>query len=153
ATEEESLLGRAEALAKAIPPTPAVPVHGDFWAGNVLAEGGRLAVVDWSAFHPGSAIEDLFDFVSAAVYRHRQSVDVAARSLWRVFFEPCTVQRLARAAATRTLAQAALPAQVLHAGFLGFLISRLTLRQVPAWQAFVARYVRAGMPAPFELAQ
>lgn len=59
----------AEALDET--PLPAVPVHGDFWARNVLLGGPRrpggrrrvTGVVDWEGFRPaGPPFEDLFHF-------------------------------------------------------------------------------------------
>lgn len=45
---------------------PPVPVHRDFWPGNVLwsRSSSSIAVVDWSGFDAGSALEDPFNWFS-----------------------------------------------------------------------------------------
>lgn len=46
---------------------PGVARHGDFWAGNLLTQEGRLSgVVDWAAWHPaGAPGEDLVHLFAA----------------------------------------------------------------------------------------
>jgi hypothetical protein len=47
--------------------TPPSVVHGDFWAGNLLTEGGRvLGVIDWEHASPvGSPVRDLARFATS----------------------------------------------------------------------------------------
>jgi len=52
---------------------PRTAVHGDFWFGNLLVDGDRLAVVDWEASETsGDPVRDLVRFViSYALYLDR----------------------------------------------------------------------------------
>ncbi|HWG37789.1 MAG TPA: phosphotransferase [Terriglobales bacterium] len=47
---------------------PAVPVHGDFWSGNLLFSGRSrspaIAVIDWSGFAPGTRWHDLLTLLA-----------------------------------------------------------------------------------------
>lgn len=58
-----ALLAHAADSAAAL---PVVALHGDFWAGNMLQRlpNGAMAVVDWSGFDRGSALQDLLTCLS-----------------------------------------------------------------------------------------
>jgi hypothetical protein len=146
------LLSTANAALPLLAAVPAVAVHGDFWAKNVLAAPGRVSVVDWDAFHYGSPVEDLFTFAAATSYQWKLDAGQGADVIWNVLFgsSPLTVRT--RAAALRTLARWNLSRDLLAPLFLIALVSRLGRTELddnPAWHVFAARYASAGLPPPF----
>jgi hypothetical protein len=73
---EERLFNEVQGRAKELlgERVPAVAVHGDYWMGNLLAEGGRLAgVIDWERGRAsGPALLDVYKFpTSYALYMDR----------------------------------------------------------------------------------
>jgi len=66
---------------------PAAPVHGDFWAGNILFSGSRrapvVAVIDWSGFAPGTRFHDIL-----TLFANLPCATTRARSWQVVFFTP-----------------------------------------------------------------
>ena len=58
----------AEAAAQAEPQAASLPIHGDYWAGNILAVAPNpsfhgLSVIDWSGLGAGSALDDILTWV------------------------------------------------------------------------------------------
>ena len=86
-----AVIDRLAARARCEP--PAVAVHGDFWAGNILVERPRgraplLHVVDWSGFDAGTALDDILTWMAQL---RLAGIPPAAPRLerWiRVFFTP-----------------------------------------------------------------
>jgi hypothetical protein len=145
------LLSTASAALPLLSAVPAVAVHGDFWAKNVLAAPGRVSVVDWNAFHYGSPVEDLFTFAVAMAYRWKLDAEQGADVIWNVFLGSSPLTARTRAAALRTLARWNLSRDLLAPLFLISLVSRLgqtELADNPAWHVFAARYASAGLPTP-----
>jgi hypothetical protein len=147
----ELLLSGANAALPLLTAVPAVAVHGDFWAKNVLAAPGRVSVVDWDAFHYGSPVEDLFTFAGAMVYQWKPDTEQVTNILWSLFFGSTPLTARVRVAALRTLARWNLSRDLLGPLFLFSLISQLGRTQSAghaAWRVFVTRYVSAGLPPP-----
>jgi hypothetical protein len=146
------LISGARAALPLLSAAPAVAVHGDFWAKNVLAAPGRVSVVDWDAFHYGSPVEDLFTFAGAMVYQWRLDTVQVADILWSLFFGSSPLTARVRAAALRTLARWNLSQDLLGPLFLFSLVSQLSRTESAghaAWRVFAARYASAGLPPPF----
>lgn len=149
---EERLLNAAAEAAPGLRAFAATAVHGDFWTGNILREGKRLAVVDWSNYHPGSPLEDLHNFAAAQGYESRGGADQRMQSMWRVFFGDSPLALRTREFTTRILAARGVPQDLLQPLFLLFLVRRIACVEFSnhaAWRRFAERYVEAGMPAPF----
>jgi hypothetical protein len=149
---ECELLAMAEKEAPKLERYPAVAVHGDFWAGNVLDEDGRLGVLDWSNYHFGSPLEDIHNFAAAHAYDTRGDWDERMRSMWRVFFGDVPLMRRTAEVTVRMLAGSNLDRNLLRPLFLLFLISRISYVEFSnhmAWRRFATHYVDAGMPEPF----
>ncbi|MCC9192717.1 phosphotransferase [Arthrobacter sp. zg-Y916] len=54
---------KIEELTAALDPGPVVPVHGDFYEGNLLVDGGRITgVLDVDGMGPGHRVDDLACF-------------------------------------------------------------------------------------------
>src|ERR1019366_9881618 len=96
------LLSTASAALPLLSAVPAVAVHGDFWAKNVLAAPGRVSLVDWNAFHYGSPVEDLFTFAVAMVYQWKLAAEQGADVIWNVFLGSSALTARTRAAALPT---------------------------------------------------
>lgn len=76
------------------PSRPAVPVHNDFWWGNLLFDGGRIGVVDWDGFRAGTPLDDLLTlFLKTPVLRGWTRLSASAAFQW-MFFEPSPAHRL-----------------------------------------------------------
>jgi hypothetical protein len=149
---EERLLNAAGEAAPGLGAFAATAVHGDFWTGNVLRVDKRLAVVDWSNYHPGSPLEDLHNFAAAQGYESRGGADQRMQSMWRVFFGKSPLALRTREFTTRILAARGLPHELLQPLFLLFLVRRIGCIEFSnhaAWRRFAERYVEAGLPAPF----
>ena len=147
----ELLLSTANAALPLLSAVPAVAVHGDFWAKNVLAAPGRVSVVDWDAFHYGSPVEDLFTFAVAMAYQWKLDAEQGADVIWNVFLGSSPLTARTRAGALRTLARWNLSQNLLAPLFLISLVSRLGRTELddnPAWHVFAARYAGAGLPSP-----
>jgi len=147
----EALLSAAYAALPGLAAVPAVAVHGDFWANNVLTSPGSVSVVDWDTFHYGSPVEDLVTFAVATAYRWGFDAAQGADVIWNVLLgsSPLTVRT--RAAALRILARWNLSPDLLAPLFLVALVSRLGRTELddnPAWHVFAARYAGAGLPLP-----
>jgi hypothetical protein len=147
----EPLLSAANEALPRLSATPAVAVHGDFWAKNLLTCPGHVSVVDWDAFHYGSPVEDLFTFAVAMGYRWGIDARQGADIVWNVLFGSSPLTARTRVAALRILARWSISPDLLGPLFLIALISRLgrtDLDDNPAWHIFAARYARAGLPTP-----
>ena len=150
--EEKALLDGLTAMLPQLEHVRAVPVHGDFWAGNVLEASTRLSVLDWGHFHYGAPTEDLHNFVAAACYRKRRTPAESGRTMWDAFFADCAVSRNGALATKRRLERWKIDLAQLRALFCVFLVNRLSLTEFTnhaAWRIFVCDYVKAGMPPPF----
>lgn len=76
------------------PARPAVPVHNDFWWGNLLFEGGRVSVVDWDGFRAGTPLDDLLTLLlKTPAFRGWSRLSAAEAFHW-MFFEKSSVHRL-----------------------------------------------------------
>ena len=151
---EGRLLAAAAEAAPRLRPFAATAVHGDFWAGNILREGDRLAVVDWSNYHPGSPLEDLHNFAAAQGYESRGGGEDRMQSMWRVFFGDSPLALRTREFSARILDARGFPQDLLRPLFLLFLVRRIACIEFSnhaAWRRFAGRYVEAGLPAPFAL--
>lgn len=147
----ELLLSTANAALPLLSAVPAVAVHGDFWAKNVLTAPGCVSVVDWDAFHYGSPVEDLFTFAVAMAYQWKLDAEQGADVIWNVFLGSSPLTARTRAGALRTLARWNLSQNLLAPLFLISLVSRLGRTELddnPAWHVFAARYAGAGLPSP-----
>jgi hypothetical protein len=145
------LLSAANAALPLLAAVPAVAVHGDFWAKNVLTAPGRVSVVDWDAFHYGSPVEDLFTFAVAMAYQWGLDAGQGADVIWNVLLGSSQLTARTRAAALRILARSNLSPDLLAPLFLIALVSRLGRTELddnPAWHVFAARYASAGLPPP-----
>jgi phosphotransferase family enzyme len=152
---ESQLLSAAEDAAARLGSLAAVPVHGDFWQGNVLWDGERLAVMDWSNYHFGSPLEDLHNFAAAQGYESRGGAEKGMRSMWRVFFGDTGLRSRTREATARILEKRQISRELLRPLFLLFLVHRVACIEFSnhaAWRRFAAHYVEAGMPQPFDIA-
>ena len=151
---EGRLLSAAEDAAARLGSLAAVPVHGDFWAGNILREGERLAVVDWSNYHFGSPLEDLHNFAAAQGYESRGGAEERMRSMWRVFFADTGLRSRTREATARLLEKRQISRELLRPLFLLFLVHRVACTEFSnhaAWRRFAGHYVETGMPEPFDI--
>jgi aminoglycoside phosphotransferase (APT) family kinase protein len=149
---DRALISAAREQLELLAALPVVPVHGDFWAGNLLKHHRRIHVIDWGHFHYGTPTEDLHNFVAALAYRRRPTPDEEAAIMWDAFFGPSALCSLAENATTRTLERWHIPREMLRPMFVVFVMSRLALTGFSnheAWRAFAARYVASGMPSPF----
>ncbi|MGD0365618.1 MAG: phosphotransferase [Bryobacteraceae bacterium] len=149
----ELLLSAAGAALPRLAAVPAVAVHGDFWARNVLISPGRVSVVDWDGFHYGSPVEDLCTFAIATAYQWGLDARQGADVIWDVLLGSSPLTVMTRAAAFRTLARWNISRDLLAPLFLIALVSRLGRTELddnPAWHVFAARYASAGLPPPLE---
>lgn len=155
APAELELLMRAEAEAARLDTVQAAAVHGDFWSGNVLNDGGRLGVLDWSNYHFGGPLEDLHNFAAAQGYESRGGDDERMRSMWRVFFSDGPLMRRTADATARMLAGRKLDSSLLRPMFLLFLINRISYVEFSnhaAWRRLAVHYLESGMPELFTVA-
>jgi hypothetical protein len=149
---ERELLVRAESEATLLDSLPAYAVHGDFWCGNVLDDGGRLGVLDWSTYHFGSPLEDLHNFAAAQGYETHGGTEERMQSMWRVFFNDLPLMRRTAEMTSQMLTSRHIGKELLHPMFLLFLISRIghvEFTNHAAWRRFAVQYLEAGMPQPF----
>lgn len=149
----ELLLSTATAALPRLASVPAVAVHGDFWAKNVLTAPGRVSVVDWDGFHYGSPLEDLFTFAVATAYAWGLDARQGADVIWNVLLGSSPLAARTRAAALRILERWNISRDLLAPLFLIALVSRLSRTELddnPAWHIFAARYAGAGLPPPLE---
>jgi hypothetical protein len=149
--QESGLLELARRLAAESAALPAVPVHGDFWAGNVLESRGQISVIDWSNYRSGSPIEDLCNF-AAAIPDTKDNAQGRMRRMWDVFFADTPLMRATRDGSLRMLAARGYPQESLRAVFVLFLMARtagIEFSNHAAWRLLVARYMDAGAPPPF----
>jgi hypothetical protein len=150
--EERQLLEFGERLAPELERIPAAPVHGDFWTGNVLEDGGRMFVIDWSNYRAGSPIEDLHNFAAAQAYDSRGDDESRMESMWRVFFADHPLMHATRAASERIVKARGIPAAGQQALFVLFLMVRMACPEFSnhgAWRRCAVRYLRSGAPEPF----
>ena len=62
-TDIKDLVSGIDALVQGLDPGPVVPVHGDFYEGNLLAANGRITgVLDVDGLGPGHRVDDLACF-------------------------------------------------------------------------------------------
>jgi len=149
---EAQLLSAAQETAAQVAPLSATAVHGDFWTGNILQDGERLAVVDWSNYHFGSPLEDLYNFAAAQGYESRGDLEARMRSMWRVFFDDIPLMRRTRQATAWILARRRISPERLRPLFILFLVHRIACTEFSnhaAWRRFAERYVESSMPEPF----
>jgi hypothetical protein len=132
----------------------ACAAHGDFWAGNIYSRNGRFYVFDWSNFHYGSPVEDVYNFIADQGYRGQSGVEAGMESLWRVFFGS-TMQPAPGEIITRSiLAARGIDSHAIGPLFLVFLATRLARVEFSthaAWRLFIRRFLEAGAPTPFEI--
>ena len=153
--QEKALLDGMTSMLPELEHVPAVAVHGDFWAGNVLKSEEKLSVLDWGHFHYGAPTEDMHNFAAAACYKKRSTPAESGRTMWDAFFGHTAVSRNAALATKRVLDQWKIGHEQSRALFCVFLINRLSLSEFTnhaAWRSFVYDYVKAGMPSPFAAA-
>jgi hypothetical protein len=146
-----ALLDAADENRQRLSGAPATPVHGDLFGGNVLVAGGRASVIDWSTFHYGAPLEDLFSFATGAVFQWRD-INHSANLFWDLFFSSSPLAKRTREATRKSLARFKAPAGLLRPIFLMYLIDRLTrtqYRDCAAWSIFVQRYIASDMPTPW----
>jgi Phosphotransferase enzyme family len=151
--EESRLLSAAEEAAGVLSSLSATAVHGDFWTGNILRDGERLAVVDWSNYHFGSPLEDLHNFAAAQGYESRGGPEEQMRSMWRVFFAGTALRSRTRETTARLLEKRQISRELLRPLFLLFLVHRIACTEFSnhaAWRRFAEQYVASGMPEPFD---
>ena len=152
-TEAELLLlERGTEMSAVLRSLTACPVHGDFWPCNVLEEGARLSVVDWSNYQSGSPLEDLHNFAAAQGYSGRARTEEPMWSMWRVFFEQTPLMHRTHAATQQILRAKQISAEALHAFFILFLVRRIGCTEFSnhqAWRQLARHYVKTGMPRPF----
>jgi len=150
--EEVVLLDVAQEALERLETRPSAPVHGDFWAGNVLAEGTRVAVIDWGRFHFGTPTEDIFHFLSTLSFHHSPRATNSARTLWENFFGTSRLTQVGGQVTHATISRHGLGADSIHHLFTLFLLGQSAyagfVHHEP-WRAFVAGWVRAGFPEPF----
>jgi hypothetical protein len=152
--KERELLALAERLAPGLESLPASPVHGDFWAGNVLEAGGRFSVIDWSNFHNGSPVEDVHNF-AAAVGDREKDIERRTAGMWSAFFGDSPLMGATQEATRRLLHNRGFAQDTLRACFILFLITRIACLEFSnhaAWRRLAARYMESGSPEPFAAA-
>lgn len=97
------LAGGIEALVKALDAGPVVPVHGDFYEGNLRWDGGRITgVLDVDGLGPGHRVDDLACFLGHLAVLARLSPQSALPDRLAEFqpgFEAAAVQAGSSAAA------------------------------------------------------
>jgi len=151
-SEELAVLDRAREALDRLGTRPAVPVHGDFWACNILVDRRRVSVIDWDQFHFGTPTEDIFNFLSAVSFRIFREPTRSARTLWAAFFGTSRLAQIGAQVTHATLTRHGFTADSIRHLFTLFLLTRLTTagfaHHVP-WRAFVSSWVRAGFPEPF----
>lgn len=76
------------------PALPAMPVHGDFWDGNLLFDGNRLSVVDWSGFGSGTPLQDLLTLLFRAPVTRRGRLLASWDAFVYTFFTPSPARAL-----------------------------------------------------------
>lgn len=129
-------VARAAAVAVARSPIT-VPIHGDFWSGNVLRLTVRpnraaLGVIDWSGFAPGSALDDLLTWMAYSGCRRGARPLARGRRWPRLFFSPGAAREYLRAWA----AEVGYSAAAARLSFYLFLLRRL------AWELGLALQTR-----------
>lgn len=138
--EAARLLGPLLPLAaEAAAPIPCVPVHGDFWTGNMVWTPGRgkgagVGVVDWSGLRHGSALDDLLTWMASLVCGrrgHRRTRLEAWKLLWFTGGQPRQYLRA-------WVAEAGYPAATARGAFYLFLARRL------AWELGLDLQARNG---------
>lgn len=76
------------------PSRPSVPVHNDFWWGNLLFDGGRIGVVDWDGLRAGTPLDDLLTLLLKSPVM-RNWTRLRDSEAFRVrFFAPSPARRL-----------------------------------------------------------
>jgi hypothetical protein len=148
---ERTFLSASRQVLPVLSQVPAVAVHGDFWAANILDHDRRLSVVDWSTFYYGGGTDDLLAFLAAGAWRMALTPVEMGRHFWRAFFEPSPLGDLVRPFTSATRQRLHIAPSASQALFMLFLMSRLARPEFvthPAWRAFVSQYVAAGMPPP-----
>ena len=92
----EVLARRIELLVRGLDPGPVVPVHGDFYEGNLLVSGGRISgLLDLDGMGPGHRVDDLACFFGHLAVLAELSPDSAlpdALALFGPAFERAAVQ-------------------------------------------------------------
>jgi Phosphotransferase enzyme family len=150
--EEVALLEEAQSALDRLGTRSSVPVHGDFWAGNILLDGKRVSVIDWNRFHFGTPTEDVFNFFSATTFWPSSDPTQSARTLWEAFFETSRLTHVGARVTHATLVHHGFEAASTSNVFALFLVTRLAtaefMHHVP-WRRFVSSWVKAGLPAPF----
>ncbi|WP_404320511.1 phosphotransferase [Arthrobacter luteolus] len=74
----QALAAGVESLVAELDPGPVVPVHGDFYEGNLLAAAGRITgVLDVDGLGPGHRVDDLACFIGHLAVLARLSPDSA----------------------------------------------------------------------------
>lgn len=150
--EEAILIDEARVALERIGRRPATPVHGDFWAGNILVEGQRVSVIDWDRFHFGTPTEDIFNFLSAASYRNCPDAVASASLLWDAFFGNSALSEIGACITNQILLRHRLDTDLIRPLFTLFLATRLVTGGFvhdQAWQILTSCWVRSGFPRPF----
>lgn len=151
-SEEVVLLEAAQSALDRLGTRLSVPVHGDFWTGNILLDGKRVSVIDWNRFHFGLPTEDVFNFFSATTFRPSSDPTQSARTLWAAFFESSRLTDVGAKATRATLDRHGFESASTSNVFALFLVTRLATAEFmhhEPWRRFVSSWVKAGLPAPF----
>lgn len=139
---------------------PAVPVHNDFWWGNLLFDGGRIGVVDWDGFQAGTPLDDLLTLLFKTPTVKGGTALGASAAFRRTFFEATPTRRLLQ----RWAAECGLTAKDAEFCFYSFLVRRLHWElgmslqpreekdkqaALLQWSAILAWLAHEGYPSPF----
>ena len=123
----------------------APPIHGDFWATNVLLSDRQINVIDWDYFGPGFPFEDLFSFVIYQQYVMPNRYCTLPESYLHCIFSDSPVCQFVK----RHFATLFSPdqARLYFYGFLGRRICRETTA-AEQWRTLLERLAAAKYPAP-----
>jgi thiamine kinase-like enzyme len=133
------------------------PMHGDFWPGNVLLDGDRLAVTDWETYQPGCLpFRDLFLFLTTYVqnyaWRWWPPGETGAERFRRGFLANTWLSRQVAVAITSFFHNLQLPPPAARLFYPLFLLEMATptaaegekrRQQAEPWQATLRQYARA----------
>ena len=143
---ERTLMQTAERCLPELAVLPAFPIHGDFWAGNLLRSAAGIGVIDWSNYRSGSPLDDLLTLLASSVHCSH-----GREGIWRFFFTPTPLNVPARRAIEDMLAVHAIPRTKLAPLITCFLVHRLASTEFSDnddWRATIARAAASGIQEP-----